>query len=328
MSAKLTGLVWELELPHHKQSVMLALADNAHDDGSNCYPGVDYLSWKTGYDRRTVQRILRDLETDGLIIPVTNSSGGRGRELEYRIDVTAGTRKRPWHEVREELRRQKREKQAGKRAADCPPLSDPKGGNSPTFTEEEKGGETPTFGEPKGRRIEQQRAASDALKGGNSHTPLSITEPSTEPNTNHTHRRASADAPLRPAAVCVCDTKHGSKICDAERIRIASNMPGIRAPERYAMTVEARRGTYDLAFLKRQRELQKLIKPSTEPERDTSACPDCGGLGFWYPAGNTPEGMKQGTAKCLHPRLEEGLRSLEEQYEQAREVLSGELRLG
>lgn len=114
----------------------------------------------------------------------------------------------------------------------------------------------------------------------------------------HTHG-APAPPGSGKAKVCVCETPHRSKLCDEERIKIASNMPGIKFPERYAMTLEARRGTYDAAFLKRQKELKR---PEATPaaERDTSACPDCKGSGFSYP--NGPTG---GVKKCKHSRLDE-----------------------
>ena len=133
-------------------------------------------------------------------------------------------------------------------------------------------------------------------------------DPSNQKHLNQTHtHHARANSPPKGngnSKACVCETPHRSKICDEERIRIASNMPGVLTPEHYAMTPDARRGTYDAAYLKRQREIQKPgALPS--PVRDTSACPDCRGHGFWYPAGDTPEGRKMGTQKCLHSRLVE-----------------------
>jgi hypothetical protein len=98
----------------------------------------------------------------------------------------------------------------------------------------------------------------------------------------------------------VCSTPHKSKLCDDERIRIATNMPGVNFPDRYGNSPEARRGTFDATFLQRQKELKKPGAAS-QPERDTSACPDCKGTNFWY-----PNGKEKGVAKCLHPRLDEG----------------------
>lgn len=55
-------MVWELDVPNNFQSVLLVLADFADDDGTNAYPSVDRISWKTGYSERQVQRILRQLD--------------------------------------------------------------------------------------------------------------------------------------------------------------------------------------------------------------------------------------------------------------------------
>lgn len=123
-------------------------------------------------------------------------------------------------------------------------------------------------------------------------------------------------------AKCVCSTSHGSKLCDEERIRVASNMPGVRSPERYAMTLDARRGTYDSVFLKRKKELDKQRTAPNEPERDISCCPDCHGRGLYYPAGDTPEGRLQGVAKCEHPRLDAELERLEREVEAAKLEMS------
>jgi hypothetical protein len=47
--------------------VLLALADYAHDDGSNAFPSVDSLARKAGVSTRQVQRALRDIEAAGEI---------------------------------------------------------------------------------------------------------------------------------------------------------------------------------------------------------------------------------------------------------------------
>jgi hypothetical protein len=78
MSNKLSGRVWELDLDHAESHVLLALADNAHDDGTHCYPSVPFLAWKSGYSERQVQRILRTLDAKGII-------------RTYRKKVRAGT---------------------------------------------------------------------------------------------------------------------------------------------------------------------------------------------------------------------------------------------
>lgn len=49
--------------------VLAALAERAHPDGKGARPSVLDIQYRTGYDRRTIQRALRRLEAAGLIIP-------------------------------------------------------------------------------------------------------------------------------------------------------------------------------------------------------------------------------------------------------------------
>jgi len=93
MSVKLMGEVWELKLDHATSHVLLAMADHARDDGSRCFPSVGYLSWKTNYSLRQVQRILANLENTGIIIPVAYQNGGRGFATEYQLVLAAAPRK-------------------------------------------------------------------------------------------------------------------------------------------------------------------------------------------------------------------------------------------
>lgn len=96
MSGKLVGQVYDLDLPHNEQSIMLALADHGHDDGSHIHPSVSYLAWKTGYTDRQVQTILRRLEAKGLIEPVAYATGGRGKATEYQMHIERGVKKSPY----------------------------------------------------------------------------------------------------------------------------------------------------------------------------------------------------------------------------------------
>jgi hypothetical protein len=52
VSAKQTGLVRELDLPHNEAWLLMAMADHADHSGRNVYPGVSLLAWKTGYTVR------------------------------------------------------------------------------------------------------------------------------------------------------------------------------------------------------------------------------------------------------------------------------------
>lgn len=59
--------VWDHEFAHNEQSVMIALADFANDEGQRIYPSIARVAWKTGYDERTIQRTLRKLTNKGVL---------------------------------------------------------------------------------------------------------------------------------------------------------------------------------------------------------------------------------------------------------------------
>lgn len=283
MSSKLMGQVWELDLPRDEQSVLLAMADNAHDDGTHCYPGVDYLAWKTGYDRRSVQRILRKLEEPGLIV-VLHAQGGRGLALDYNIDISKGKKKRPWQEVREELRRQKR-------AASCHPLSDP------------KGGELSPFEQSKGRHVEHERVTpetervtSDALKGDTRAAPTIKNQEEPSRNLSPSARSASPPAPSPPNGNGARERR--SQFTYEQRLAYARNRPGIDKPEGYANSKPAREGDFDEAIAGWYAEGKPVGAPKP---RDTSACPDCAGKGHYFTDPTDPKTFQL----CSHPRLGE-----------------------
>ena len=58
------NLAWKVSLPHADKLVLLALADNANDEGL-CWPRVQTLTEKCGMDERTVQRVIQRLQTAG-----------------------------------------------------------------------------------------------------------------------------------------------------------------------------------------------------------------------------------------------------------------------
>ena len=65
MSIKLMSVVWELDLPPGEKLVLLALADQANDEGTHCWPSVATIAKRSGQNERTVRRALRNLETKG-----------------------------------------------------------------------------------------------------------------------------------------------------------------------------------------------------------------------------------------------------------------------
>ena len=67
MSIYLMSVVWTLDLPRHVVFFLLTLADHASDDGTNIYPSIRYLSWKTGYSERQIQRLLKILLQEGIL---------------------------------------------------------------------------------------------------------------------------------------------------------------------------------------------------------------------------------------------------------------------
>ncbi|WP_198147415.1 helix-turn-helix domain-containing protein [Sphingobium chungbukense] len=65
MSVRLMSLVWELDLPPGEKLVLLALADQANDDGLQCWPAVSTIMKRSGQGERTVRRAIVDLERKG-----------------------------------------------------------------------------------------------------------------------------------------------------------------------------------------------------------------------------------------------------------------------
>ena len=75
---------------------MLALADHAHDDGTEIRPGLARLAWKTGYSDQQVRRILVRLRDKKKVLVLTREGGGRGKPNVYRIDWTKAVKKSPF----------------------------------------------------------------------------------------------------------------------------------------------------------------------------------------------------------------------------------------
>jgi hypothetical protein len=90
LSAKIFGLVWELELPREEKYVLLCLADHADHDGNNVFPSIGLIAWKTDYSERRIQELMRRLERKGLLVKVEEQFG-RGHTVKYRIELQAGT---------------------------------------------------------------------------------------------------------------------------------------------------------------------------------------------------------------------------------------------
>jgi hypothetical protein len=62
MSIRLMSMVWELDLPPSEKIVLLALADQASDEGTQCWPSVGRIARRCGLGDRTVRQALGALE--------------------------------------------------------------------------------------------------------------------------------------------------------------------------------------------------------------------------------------------------------------------------
>jgi hypothetical protein len=87
MSVKVMAAVFDSSLPPNEKFVLLAYADHASDDGKRVYPAVDTIAKKTSYSARTVQRITRQLEEAGFLIPDGKGKKGTNR---WRIPIDVG----------------------------------------------------------------------------------------------------------------------------------------------------------------------------------------------------------------------------------------------
>lgn len=94
LSGKLSGEVYEYEFKHGEQAVLLAMADHAQDDGSDCYPSIGRVAWKIGYGERQIKRIIKDLRRRKILVEVAPPR--QHRPTEYRIDLSAATPKSPF----------------------------------------------------------------------------------------------------------------------------------------------------------------------------------------------------------------------------------------
>lgn len=69
--------------------VLQVLAEHAHPDGSEARPSIMRIQYRTGYDRRTVQRALRRLEDAGLIRPEGTKNGCTVYQLALKVERPA-----------------------------------------------------------------------------------------------------------------------------------------------------------------------------------------------------------------------------------------------
>lgn len=84
MSIKCQSWVYEhSEATGNDRLVLLAIADEADDDGTNAYPGIERIAHKARVNKRTTMRCLERLEADGLLEVQRPDTKGRGHHNTY-----------------------------------------------------------------------------------------------------------------------------------------------------------------------------------------------------------------------------------------------------
>lgn len=94
MSAKTTGVIWDLAVTVPWRMVLLAMVDHADHDGAHMRASQAFIAWKTGYSSRNVARVIQDMLAEHLLVLTDESIG---QENEYRIDLTVARLKPAFH---------------------------------------------------------------------------------------------------------------------------------------------------------------------------------------------------------------------------------------
>lgn len=90
MSIKLMTAVWGINLPDSEKLVLLALADNANDEGV-CWPSIATIAEKCSKSERTIQRAISTLESAGHLSRTDKPGKGTVWHVHPRHDVTPDT---------------------------------------------------------------------------------------------------------------------------------------------------------------------------------------------------------------------------------------------
>lgn len=183
MSIALMTMARKTALPTNLKFALMALADWADDNGSNCYPSVYELSEYLTCSERTVQRLLRELE-DGHWIAVTGYANGGSSSRRYCLNVPRMDAEAKAESGRRELEKERRRR-------------DRKGINGNPFFEgcqsvtPEK--LTPVTPQVEGVTTATTGVTNDAQRGDSGVTPSTI-EPPIDPPENHHVRPAAPTA--------------------------------------------------------------------------------------------------------------------------------------
>jgi len=85
MSVRVQAIVWQIDLQPSQKLVAIALADHAHEDGTEARPSQATLAMKTGMSDRHVRRILKELVDLGVIS--VQRPAGQHRATCYRFNM-------------------------------------------------------------------------------------------------------------------------------------------------------------------------------------------------------------------------------------------------
>jgi hypothetical protein len=81
-------LSWVLdhsEAPGNDRLVLIAIADEADDDGANAYPSIDRIARRARVNKRTTMRALERLEATGELVVLRPEVNGRGHHNRYAV---------------------------------------------------------------------------------------------------------------------------------------------------------------------------------------------------------------------------------------------------
>lgn len=85
MSVEMMTAVYNSDLDKNQKAIALALADVGDNEGKGIYPSVARIAWQTGYSERQVQRILKRLKNDEIVVSEGRSHLGTNI---YFLDVS------------------------------------------------------------------------------------------------------------------------------------------------------------------------------------------------------------------------------------------------
>lgn len=252
--------------------LLFILADYHNDEQRAAWPSAAALARDALMTLRHVRNLLASLKSKGIICTSQRHSaeGDFDTNLYHFHALDCGD-----------------DHEGGSEIISLPPLGRA-GGSEPRFT---TGGEAQftTVVKPTSPPVVKKPTShiKDEPQG------VAATEPQSQPP--HTH--------AVPPLLALAGAEAGEGVCAKsrytfeQRLAYARNRQQIQNPEGFAASRRAAEGEFDEAI---GAWLAELAHPGAARQRDTSACPDCHGSGWWY-----PQGVAKGAARCKHLRLDD-----------------------